>query len=396
MKRTKVFTTVLFVSIGLMLSSLFWLGCKKTDYPLGVYNPGGFDVPSPTPLPLTGAIVVNVSDGPSVVPNLTVQAIEPGNAITLTAITNGGGQASFNPNPLPPGIWTIQIPTQTNVISNYDLSQQFVTIGPDFTNATISFVPGAFSSSISAVAGNSYPTTLQNNLYYTVAVSQTGTLSVPETFTFSGMPYAVTGGPMTFDINNPQQSVTVQIPSCSNLEPVFYCLFNRTGGSAIQSLSQSNSVTIQRGYPVSILSITHDESPDCVAKASGSSTIHTGSSMNDTWEINTSGGCTGRAFNVHVAFSSTNNTSSSNPSNETFILYSGTPYTFNWTPTTTSPVNYAVTVTDQENPSNVFTSSFVFDPHFGGGGTCNCGNGGYTGCQSTIAIPAFNNLLVNP
>ncbi|MGH7739568.1 MAG: hypothetical protein ACREL1_05425, partial [bacterium] len=46
-------------------------GCKKTNQPLGYDAPNGLDVPSPTPLPLSGAIVVNVSDTNSVVTNLT-------------------------------------------------------------------------------------------------------------------------------------------------------------------------------------------------------------------------------------------------------------------------------------------------------------------------------------
>ncbi|HVM31659.1 MAG TPA: hypothetical protein VMU88_00855 [bacterium] len=371
-------------------------GCKKTDSPFNVYAPHGLDVPSPTPLPLTGAIVVNVSDGANVVPNLSVWAIEPGNAVTLTAETNGGGQAAFNPNPLAPGVWTLRIPPQSNALSDYGLSQQLVTIGPDVTNATVNFSPGVFFGAVSAVAGSSYPTTLQNNLVFNISVSQTGTLDVPVTYAWVGMPFSVVPGPVTLDMNNPQQSVTVQVPACSVVEPSSSVAFYRSGGSLSLTVGFSNSVTIQRGYPITITSVTRAESPLCQAVTVSKNAEVQGVGLNDTWQINVAGACPGTPFKVHIGFTSTNNSSTSNPTSETFFLYSGTPYTFNWKPTTTSPVNYAVTITDPNNPLNVYTGGFIFDPHYGSGGSCRCGNGGYTGCQSTTAIPAFNNLVVNP
>lgn len=403
MKREFVFAFG-FAAAVIAMPALFLMdaGCKKTNEPFGIYAPNGLDVPSPTPLPLSGAIVVNVSDGPSVVPNLTILAIEPGNAITLTSVTNGGGQASFNPSVLPPGVWTIQVPTQTNPISNYDLSQQFVTIGPGFTNASINFVPGAFYATLTADVGNAYPTTLQNNLVYTLAVSQSGNLNVPETYSFSGMPFDVVPGPTTLDLNAPSQTVTVQIPPCTPLEPAFYSMFNRTGGTASQSLADSNSVTIQRGYPVTVTSLTHAEALNCVETGvtAHGVTEYAATSINDTWEIDTSGGCTGRPFHVHINFYSTNDSSSSSPSSEDFILYSNTPYTFNWTPTTTSPVNFAWTVTDNGNSANTWSGNFTFDPHYQYGGSCSCspesGFDNFTGCIGTTALAPFNNLVLNP
>jgi hypothetical protein len=381
--------------------SLHFLGCNKTNQPFGVYSPNGLDVPSPTPLPLTGAIVVNVSDGTNLVVNLTVQAVPPGNATTLTTITNGNGQAAFNPNPIAPGIWTIQIPQQSNPLSNYGLSQQFVTIGTGSSSANINFSTGTFIANLQPAINNTYPTSLQNNLVYNLSLTQTGTLNVLATYSFVGMPFPYTSSPSILDTLNPAASITFQVPSCTNFEPIFYANLIRTGGTISPTLVSSNSATIIRGYPVTINSLTHSESLACtLVGVNKGVTFNSAESINDVWQITTTGGCTGRPFHVHIDFVSTNDGSTSSPSSEDFILNSNSSFSFNWTPTHSSPVQFIWVVTDNGNSANTWSGNFVWDPHWGSGGSCSCTNqnpsGGFRGCQGTTSITVFNNLVLNP
>jgi hypothetical protein len=341
----------IWIGILFLASGALWLagqGCQKTQQPFGIDAPDGLDVPSPTPLPLSGAIVVNVSDGTQVISNLSVEAVSPGNAATLTGVTNGSGQVSFNPDPIAPGVWTLRVPAQSNSYSDYGLSQQFVTVGAGFTHAAVDFSPGSYQLILVPAASASYPTSLQNDIDFTLTYAQTGTLDVPVTYAFSGTTDPIISGPATLDMAVSQAGVTLQVPACSFEEPIIYVGIYRTEGSANPILGRSNSVTAVRGYPITITSLTRAETPDCEETGiSRGVTQYSGISMIDTWQINTAGGCPGMPFHVHIVFSSTNDGSSSTPQTEDFNMSSGSPAVFSWAPTMTSPVKYTWTLTDE-------------------------------------------------
>ena len=370
-------------------------GCKKTDSPFGLYAPGGLDVPSPTPLPLTGAIVVNLSDGNVLVSGATVVAVAPGGATSLTTTTNGEGQASFNPDPIAQGVWTIDVPQQTVASVQYDLSQQYVTVAGSFTNANLNFSTGAFNVSFLPLNGTTYPTTLQNNLPFNVDVAYTGSLNIPVSLSFLGNIYPLTGGPLILDASVTQASVTFQVPACSISKPAIYAQVTRTNSASIGWFS--SPITIERGYPVSLTTVTVAHSPACEVVSTRSGTTNVGKAINDTWAVNEVGECPGHPFHVHVNFSpvpSFNNNGVTYTSFEDFNVSAGTPFTYAWYPTTTSPVTYSWTFTDQINNANTWSGTFVFDPHYGSGGSCNCGNGGYTGCGTNTLSGAVSTLLV--
>jgi hypothetical protein len=353
------------------------------------------DEPSPTPLPLTGAIVVNLSDSVSNLSGATVIAVAPGGASSIVETTNPQGEVAFNPNPIAQGVWTIDVPQQTVSGAQYDLSQQYVTVTGSFTNTNLYFLTGAYNVSFLPLNGTTYPTTLQNNLPFNVDVAYTGSLNIPVSLSFPQNIYPVTGGPLILDASVTQASVTFQVPACSISKPSIHARVSRTNNPSIY-FWDSSSVTIERGYPVSIISVTVAHSPACEAVSTRSGTVNQGVAMNDTWTVNETGECPGHPFRVHVNFSPvpTNNIKVTYTSSEDFNVSTGTPFTYAWYPTTTSPVTYSWTLTDQINNANTWSGTFVFDPHYASGGSCNCGNGGYTGCGTNTLSGAVSTLLV--
>lgn len=395
MKKLFIFCIPAFL-MSAILTFGFLVGCKKTVSPLGLNDPSGFDVPSPTPLPLSGAIVVNLSDSGTLLNGATVVAVAPGGASSIVETTNGQGQASFNPNPIAPGVWAIDVPQQTISAVQYDLSQQFVTVSASFTNANLNFSTGAYNVSLIPLNGTTYPTTLQNNLPFAVDLIYTGTLSIPVSLSFPGNPYSFTGGPLLLDASVTQAGVTFQVPACSITKPSVAAKVTRTNNSSILWLS--SSVTIERGYPVSITTVTVSHNPLCQSVTErGGPNENIGEGMNDTWTVNEVGECPGHSFHVHVAFSpvATVGFGGTGTSSEDFTVTTGSPVSYSWIPYTAGVVTCTYTITDLSNSVNTWSSSYTFDPHYQSGGSCNCGNGGYTGC-GTNTLSAPSSVLLNP
>ncbi len=396
------FLVVLFLPAAFLS---FIEGCKKTSSPFGLYAPNGLDVPTATPLPLTGAIVVNVADTGVQVNGVSVVAIAPGAASTLIQVTTGQGQAAFNPDPIALGVWTIDIPQQVVSSVQYDFSQQFVTVGSGFSEANLNFSTGVYNVAFVPLNGTSFPTTLQNNLPFNVNLSYTGTLNIPVSLSFVGNIFPYTGGPNLLDASVTQASVTFQIPSCNFTEPVLYAKVSRLNGNTL--INVSGSVTLTRGYPVTITSVNVSEALACQEFTSGGShptSITAAQNINDTWTINTAGECPGHPFHVHVVFSSTNDSSTSTPSQEDFTMSANTPFIYSWKPPRTSPVHYSWTLTDMVDPNNTWSGGFIFDPHWALGGSCSCSaiNGAawtpsasFQGCGNN-ALSALTNLVLIP
>jgi hypothetical protein len=349
--------------------------------------------------------VVNVSDNGALLNGVSVIAIAPGAASTLVETTNGQGQVSFNPDPIALGVWTIDIPQQLVSSVQYDLSQQFVTVGSGFSDANLNFSTGAYNVAFVPVNGTSFPTTLQNNLPFNVNLSYTGTLNIPVTLSFPGNIYSYTGGPSLLDASVTQASVTFQVPSCNFTEAVLLAKVARLNSES--NFWLSGPITLTRGYPVTITSVNVSEALACEEISSGG--IHPTSNtvaqnINDTWTVNTAGECPGHPFHVHVVFSSTNDSSSSSPTVEDFNLSANTPFIYSWKPTHTSPVRYSWTLTDMVNPNNNWSGTFTFDPHWGTGGSCSCsaisgaawspGNS-FQGCGNN-GLSALMNLALIP
>src|ERR1039458_10254160 len=95
-------------SIFLLLIFTVFLGCKKTSEPLGLIAPQGFDFPTRTPTPATGAFNCYVYDNGGK-QGVTVVLLDPSLSNPVTNITDQFGNAVFNPNPLLVGNYTAEV-----------------------------------------------------------------------------------------------------------------------------------------------------------------------------------------------------------------------------------------------------------------------------------------------
>jgi hypothetical protein len=193
-----IYLAIPFLTVLLAVS---FFGCKKTNQPLGLDAPLGFDRPTLTPTPQTGAIQIYVSD-PQIVSGgamqgVSIALIEPsGNTFSVQATQPLVGYAAFNPPNLSSGIWTAEVPAQsvsfqlvnsgvtTNVKRTYGLSTLPITISSS-GQYSATFSSGGNSVAISPVS-QAMGTSIPGFLPVTVSYYENGNLDIPVTVDLQG------------------------------------------------------------------------------------------------------------------------------------------------------------------------------------------------------------------
>lgn len=182
--------------VFLFLGSLHFLGCNKTDQPLGVFAPRGLDVPSQTPTPQNGAINVYVSDSGTAVQAVSIYLLDPaGNTSSVQQTQPVVGYAPFNPPILFNGIWHVVVPAQSvsyvsagpvTIKHTYGYSAIPITVtGAGQYAAT--FITGGNSVAIGPVS-QTMTTNLPDFIPVTISYSENGNLDVPVSVTLEGYP----------------------------------------------------------------------------------------------------------------------------------------------------------------------------------------------------------------
>ena len=200
------FLTILFIT--------FFQSCKKTDNPLGLYAPNGFDVPSPTATPAHGAFNCYVYDNGGK-QGVTVILLDPALSNPVTNLTDQFGNAIFNPYPLIVGTYTAEVPAQ----GRYGLSALPITI----TNVAQGAVSCTFTAASQAltITSGAPASFVSGNGTFNIGVSyvQPGSLDVPITVTTNSLPSAWNASPATFvlGMNNPATVLSVNKTACAVL-----------------------------------------------------------------------------------------------------------------------------------------------------------------------------------
>ena len=188
-----------FFVMFLITTFCFLTACQKTDHPLGLNAPNGFDVPTASPTPVTGAIQVYVFDSGLPVQSVNIALVDPiGNTSAVRSTQPGVGFAAFNPPSLINGIWTARVPTQavsyvlnpntspTTIYRYYGNSSVPITVTGGGSYA-VSFTTGGNTVQVAPVSQFwtlSYPV----NLPVTAIYYENGNLDVPVSVSISGIP----------------------------------------------------------------------------------------------------------------------------------------------------------------------------------------------------------------
>ena len=238
-----VFCGILFLG----LNSSYYLGCKKTDSPFGVYAPNGLDVPSPTSTPATGAFNCYVYDNGGK-QGVTILLLDPSLSNPVTAETDQFGNAVFNPSPLVVGVYTAEVLAQ----GRYGLSALPITV-LNTSQGPVSCVFTAASQALTIVSG-APASFLSGTGTFDMGISyvQPGTLDVPITVTKSILPGGWNISPSTFvlSMSNPSTIVAVDKVGCAVLnQPITWIgtdfLGNAFGPSAATTLIRNFQVNVQ-------------------------------------------------------------------------------------------------------------------------------------------------------
>lgn len=268
---------LLFALFGLTLSFIsFSVACKKTDSPLGLVAPNGFDVPTLTPTPQTGAIEVYVKDSGVVssgaLQGVSIYLIQPG-GVTFGVNTTQPvvGYAAFNPSNLINGIWNAVVPSQavsyqivssgvtTTVKRTYGTSSLPITISGGGQYAA-TFATGGNAVALSPVT-QFWSFTSPQFVPFTATYSETGNLDVPVSVTMSGLPalsYLNYQNPNSWQFGgaNPYfSSVTISRTSCYYIPVTFTLTAFDLSGNPIPTTGAFIEDTAT--YPVTALICKH-------------------------------------------------------------------------------------------------------------------------------------------
>lgn len=225
--------------------SLFYIGCKKTDQPFGVYALNGLDVPSPSPTPFSGAINVYVVDNGILTSGVTAILVDP-NSNAVTSVTQPVvGFAGFAPSSLPVGTWTAKIPTQ----GKYYLSTQAFNVTGS-GQVAVTFQAGAPTLSITPAGNEFYNYSNATTIAYTVQYNQVGNLNVPVSLSVSpALPagWGVSFSPAIIGNTTNQSALTIIFP-CAYQSPTFKVFGTRADASIVQTINHQ----IQRAFAINV------------------------------------------------------------------------------------------------------------------------------------------------
>jgi hypothetical protein len=177
--------------IFLLLTFGVFIGCQKTDSPLGIYAPQGLDRPTQTPIArLTGPVMVSVADKSAAVTGLTVLAIPPSGSTTFSQATTTTGIATFNPPYLEVGNWTFIVPAQTP----YPFAPSTITMGVSLINQTAAFASAPATIQLTPPVPSVITGTSGGQFIYGMNYIQPGNLWVPVTIKISALNSGWSGG----------------------------------------------------------------------------------------------------------------------------------------------------------------------------------------------------------
>src|SRR6185369_1479768 len=177
--KGKYFSGAAFAGIFLLAGMMMLVfGCKKTDYPFGLYAPHGLDVPTPTPTPTSGSFNIYVIDAGVPTGGMTCFLVDPlgnsYNAVTQPVV----GYAPFSISNVINGTWKAGVYTQ----GHYFLSGQPVTVSNN-AGQNINFTAQSQTLQITPTTLENYPTG-GGSVGYKLIYNQVGNLSVPVSLGF--------------------------------------------------------------------------------------------------------------------------------------------------------------------------------------------------------------------
>lgn len=273
-----IITILLFTALCLLA---FANGCKKTDHPLGLNAPNGFDFPTHTPTPGTGAFNCYVYDG-GAKQGVTIVLLDPTLTTPLTTTTNQYGNAIFDPSPLEIGTYTAKVIPQ----GRYGLSSLPVIVTSQ-AQGPVSVQFWAGNQALTLVSGAPVSYSTGTGAYnFGVSYVQPGTLDVPITVTSNTLQSSFNSVPATFvlDASSNTETVKVSKTACAVMnQPITWIGFDFLGSPVASVLT-----TIVRNYPVNVLLSETIPSPPCnhgIQSNTWICTLNSSSDCNTTWTI---------------------------------------------------------------------------------------------------------------
>jgi len=235
MKPEHLLIALFFLGAGILVE----FGCVKGG-PLLPY-----DLPLPTPTPVSGAIEAGVIDNGLPVAGVTVLALDP-NGDPYMAITDTFGKVGYDPSPLLTGTWTLQVPTQ----GRYYLSTQPLTVtGGGGYSAT--FMAGGQTIQVTPTTAETYGSS-NTPIGYVITYDQPYNLSVPVSLsTSTDLPgsWGKNFQPVVLGAGVNSSNVTITKTGCYTSSFLF--LFKALDFSS--TLIHSSPATIVRGFPIPVL-----------------------------------------------------------------------------------------------------------------------------------------------
>jgi len=235
----------LFISgIALVIS----FGCKAGG-PISPFDQA--NTPTPTPIVrIVGPLNVAVQDKSQAVTGLTVLAIPPSGATTLSQATTTTGIATFNPPYLEIGNWTFVVPAQTP----YPFAPSTITMGVSQINQTATFTSAPATIELTPPASSAFTGTNGGQFIYGMNYIQPGNLWVPVTMKMSALNTGWSGGygPTTIGFSgNDSGTVTVTGSGCVDQAQSFaVTALDLAAGSLIRANSAPQ--TIARSFTSSM------------------------------------------------------------------------------------------------------------------------------------------------